>query len=56
MIAVADNERSMSAQELAQIAKAEGLEAAAYPSIQEAYASAQAGGRLYCGLRVAVFV
>lgn len=51
MVAVADNERSMSAQELAQIAKAEGLDAAAYPSIQEAYASAQAGGRLIvvCG-------
>ena len=51
MVAVEDNERSMPADELACIAREEGLTAKAYPSMQEAYAAAQKSGRLIviCG-------
>lgn len=51
MVAVEDNERSMPADELARLAREEGLAAKAYPSMYEAYAAAQESGRLIviCG-------
>lgn len=50
-VCVKENERSMSADELADIARSEGLFAAAYPSIEAAYAEAKKSGRLIviCG-------
>lgn len=51
MVSVRDNARSMPAEQLAQIALEEGLQARAYPTLHEAYDDALASGKLVilCG-------